>query len=147
MVAHIDVRDVDPDVPASMSPKVVTGLLRDQLGFDGVVVTDSLAMAAVADRYTVAESAVAALTAGADVLLMPPDARLARDAIVAAVGSGDLARERLAQAARRVVALQLYQQSLAQRPDLSVVGTSGSVSKELSSAAVSQCGSVLALTQ
>lgn len=137
MVAHIDVRDVDPGVPSSLSSKVVTGLLRDELGFEGVVVTDSLGMAAVADRYTSARSAVAALRAGADLLLMPPDVRSARDGIVAAVGSGELDRSRLEQAARRVVALQLHQADLAaQRPGLSVVGSSGAVSRSLSAAAV-----------
>lgn len=137
MVAHIDVRDVDPGVPSSLSHEVVTGMLRNDLGFEGVVVTDSLLMAAVADRYTSAESAVAALQAGVDLLLMPPDARAARDGIVAAVRSGELDRSRLTQAARRVVALQLHQGELAAaRPDLSVVGSSAKQSRRLSAAAV-----------
>lgn len=136
MVAHIDVRDVDPGVPSSLSAPVVTGLLRQGLGFEGVVVTDSLAMAAVADRYSPADSAVAALRAGADLLLMPPDARAARDGIVAAVRDGRLDEARLAEAARRVVALQLYQDGLAPPPDASVVGSSAPVSRALSAAAV-----------
>ena len=136
MVAHIDVRAVDAGVPASLSRPVVTGVLRDQLGFEGVVVTDSLGMAAVADRSTAAESAVAALRAGADLLLMPPDARAARDGIVAAVRSGGLPRDRLVEAARRVVALQLYQRSSAQRPALSVVGSRAEASRALSERAV-----------
>jgi beta-N-acetylhexosaminidase len=136
MVAHIDVRDVDPGVPSSLSRKVVTGMLRDDVGFEGVVVTDSLGMAAVADRYTSAESAVAALQAGVDLLLMPPDVRAARDGVVAAVRSGQLDGSRLTQAARRVVALQLHQAALAAtRPDLSVVGSSAKQSRRLSAAA------------
>jgi len=137
MVAHIDVRDVDPGVPSSLSREVVTGLLRDDLGFEGVVVTDALGMAAVADRYSSAESAVAALGAGVDLLLMPPDVRAARDGILAAVRTGELDRSRLRQAARRVVALQLYQSRLVPgRPDLAVVGSSDEVSRALSAAAV-----------
>lgn len=137
MVAHIDVRDVDPGVPSSLSREVVTGMLRRDLGFSGVVVTDSLGMAAIADSYTSAESAVAALRAGVDMLLMPPDPRAARDGIVEAVGSGRLEASRLSEAARRVVALQLYQADLADpAPDLSVVGTSQQVSRQLSAAAL-----------
>lgn len=137
MVAHIDVRDVDPGVPSSLSRTVVTGMLRDDLGFDGVVVTDSLGMAAVTDRYTSAESAVAALRAGVDLLLMPPDARAARDAIVSAIRSGELESSRLRQAARRVVALQLHQAELGRnRPGLSVVGSSSKASRALSASAV-----------
>ena len=136
MVAHIDVRDVDPGVPSSLSRAVVTGVLRDRLGFDGVVVTDSLGMAAIADRYTSGESAVAALAAGSDVLLMPPDPRAARDAIVSAVAEGELDAQRLAEAARRVVALALHQDELAERPGIDVVGTNAAASRELSAAAV-----------
>lgn len=136
MVAHIDVRDVDPGVPSSLSRAVVTGVLRDRLGFDGVVVTDSLGMAAIADRYTSGQSAVAALAAGVDLLLMPPDPRAARDAIVSAVAAGELDAQRLAEAARRVVALALHQDELAERPGIDVVGTHTAASRELSAAAV-----------
>jgi beta-N-acetylhexosaminidase len=136
MVAHIDVRDVDPGVPSSLSQAVVTGVLRDRLGFDGVVVTDALGMAAITDRYASGESAVAALVAGSDVLLMPPDPRAARDAIVAAVATGELEAQRLGEAARRVVALALHGDELTDRPGVDVVGTHGGVSRELSAAAV-----------
>jgi beta-N-acetylhexosaminidase len=136
MVAHIDVRDVDPGVPSSLSRAVVTGVLRERLGFDGVVVTDALGMAAIADRYGPGQSAVAALAAGSDLLLMPPDPRAARDAIVAAVATGELDDERLAEAARRVVALALHQQEQAEPAGIEVVGTHGSASRDLSAAAV-----------
>ena len=136
MVAHIDVRALDAGVPASLSRPVVTGVLRESLGFEGVVVTDSLGMAAVADRYTSSESAVAALRAGADLLLMPPDPRAARDGVVQAVRTGELTRSRLRQAAQRVVALSLYQRSLAEVPDPAVVGSHTAVSRALSAQAV-----------
>ena len=111
MVGHLDVRAVDPHVPSSLSRKVVTGLLRDRLGFDGLAVTDSLQMGAVTGRYGSAASAVRALRAGEDVLLMPPDPRVARAAVAAAVRRGRLPQARLDQAATRMVAWLLHQRA------------------------------------
>ncbi|QNN55026.1 beta-N-acetylhexosaminidase [Nocardioides mesophilus] len=111
MVGHIDVRALDPGMPSSLSRKVVTGLLRDRLGFDGVVVTDSLAMHAVSDRFASGPAAVRALQAGNDVVLMPPSPKLARDGIVRAVREGRLSSARLVQAATRQVALLLHEQA------------------------------------
>jgi beta-N-acetylhexosaminidase len=108
MVGHLDVRAVDPHVPASLSRKVVTGLLRGELGFRGVVMTDALSMGAVSKRYGSAEAAARAVTAGVDVVLMPADARAARAGIVAAVREGRLPRTRLTAAATRFVALLLH---------------------------------------
>lgn len=105
MTGHLDVRVVDPGVPSSLSRKVTTGLLRRDLGFDGLVVTDSLQMGAITRTHASARSAVAALRAGADVLLMPPDPAAARAGIVRAVRSGALEKSRLLQAAARQVAL------------------------------------------
>lgn len=105
MVGHIDVRSVDPGTPSSLSRPLVTGVLRRQLGFEGLVVTDALDMAGVAEGRTSGGTAVDALHAGADVLLMPPDPRAARDGIVEAVRGGDLPRRRLRQAAARQLAL------------------------------------------
>ncbi len=117
MVAHLDVRAVDPQVPSSLSSRVVTGLLRGRLGFRGVAFTDSLQMAAVTDRYGDVGAAVRALRAGEDVLLMPRDPRRARDGIVAAVRGGRLPARRLDQAAVRMVALLLHQRAMtAPRP-------------------------------
>lgn len=111
MVGHIDVRAVDPGVPSSLSRKVVSGLLRDRLGFEGLVVTDALNMGAVTRSHDSAASAVAALRAGADVVLMPPSPQLARDGIVRAVRTGRLDSQRLDQAATRHVALLMHQRS------------------------------------
>ncbi|CAM3889238.1 glycoside hydrolase family 3 protein [Nocardioides zeicaulis] len=105
MVGHLDVRAVDPRVPASLSRRVVTGLLRDELGFGGLVVTDALDMAGVTRGRDPGRNAVQAVRAGADVLLMPPSPAAARAALVRAVRSGDLPRRRLEQAAARQVAL------------------------------------------
>ena len=94
MIGHIDVRAIDPGRPASVSRKVITGLLRRDLGFRGLVVTDSLAMDGVEKQYPGGRGAVAALRAGADVALMPDDAeRRHATAIIRAVRDGRLSRE------------------------------------------------------
>ena len=134
MVGHIDVRAVDPGMPATLSRKVVTGLLRERLDFDGLVVTDSLTMRAITRRFTSAQAAVRSLRAGNDVVLMPVSPRDARDGIVRAVREGRLSSARLVQAATRQVALLLHQQAqgLSTRPP----GSSGGVSARWSSAAL-----------
>lgn len=134
MVAHIDVRAVDPGVPATVSRKVVRGLLRRDTGFRGLAVTDALNMAAVSDRFSGAESAVRALLAGNDVVLMPPSPVAARDGIVAAVRSGRLPRARLEAAAARQIAVLRHQRDL--EPALTrAPGTSGGASYRLSAGA------------
>ncbi|MER5701570.1 glycoside hydrolase family 3 N-terminal domain-containing protein [Micromonospora sp. NPDC002296] len=108
MTGHLLVPALDPELPATLSPRILGGLLRDELGFTGVVVTDAVEMRAVADRYGFAGAAVRALAAGADAICVGGEradedsARELRDAIVAAVVSGELPEERLAEAAQRV---------------------------------------------
>ncbi|HLN77589.1 MAG TPA: glycoside hydrolase family 3 N-terminal domain-containing protein [Nocardioidaceae bacterium] len=134
MVGHIDVRAVDPRMPSSLSRKVVTGLLRRDLGFQGLAVTDALNMGAVTNKYSSGEAAVRALNAGEDVLLMPPSPSAARDAIVRAVQGGSLSRARLEQAAARQIAVLLHQHDL--KPALTrKPGTSGRESYRLSAGA------------
>ncbi len=108
MAGHIDVRAIDPRVPASMSKALVTDVLRTELGFNGLVVTDSLTMAGVQATYDSAHSAVQGLRAGNDVLLMPPSPTAARAGIVSAVKAGRLKRSRLEQAAARQIALLIH---------------------------------------
>lgn len=95
MTAHLLLPSLDTERPATLSQAVLTGLLRQELGFDGLVVTDALVMEAIAARYGAGEAAVLALEAGADLVLMPADATQAIDAIVAAVQSGRLSEARL----------------------------------------------------
>ncbi|MEV1144227.1 glycoside hydrolase family 3 N-terminal domain-containing protein, partial [Micromonospora sp. NPDC049799] len=108
MTGHLLVPALDPELPATLSSRILTGLLRDELGFSGVVVTDAVEMRAVADRYGFTGAAVRALAAGADAICVGGEhadeesARRLRDAIVAAVVSGDLPEERLTEAAKRV---------------------------------------------
>jgi beta-N-acetylhexosaminidase len=108
MTGHLLVPALDPDLPATLSRRVLTDLLRDELGFHGVVVTDAVEMRAVAGTYGFTGAAVRALAAGADAICVGGEhadeetARRLRDGIVAAVVAGDLPEERLAEAAKRV---------------------------------------------
>lgn len=136
MVGHIDVRSVDPGVPSSMSREVVTGLLRERLGFEGLAVTDSLSMAGVQRRYDAARSAVQGLRAGNDVLLMPPSPDAARAGIVRAVRTGSLPRRRLEQAAARMVALLLHSQATPGQRRGRPPGSGRAASRALSAAAI-----------
>ncbi len=96
MTAHIAVPALaPPDLPATLSPAILTDLLRKQLGFKGLVVTDALEMGGIAKGFTTGEACVRALEAGADTLLMPTDADAAVKAVVAAVTSGRLTRQRI----------------------------------------------------
>jgi beta-N-acetylhexosaminidase len=106
MVGHLDVPGLTGDRPASVSPDAIAGELRDRLGFDGLVVTDSLSMDAITDRWPVPDAAVLAVGAGADVALFAglADARPTHDALVAAVADGRLDRDRLRSAAGHVLA-------------------------------------------
>lgn len=122
MSGHLDVRPVDPGVPATFSRAVMTDLLRGQLGFDGVAVTDALEMAP-ARRWPAGEAAVRALLAGNDLLLMPPDLTAAYEGLLAALRDGRLPRERLREAATRVLTLTL-RLAAHPTPDLSVLDSS-----------------------
>ncbi|MFC4115665.1 glycoside hydrolase family 3 protein [Nonomuraea zeae] len=106
MSGHLLVPALDPALPATLSRTVMTELLRGELGFDGMLVTDAIEMQAVADMFAPGEIAVRALGAGVDAIcvgLSTEDSlHEIRDAIVAAVRSGVLPEERLAEAAERV---------------------------------------------
>ncbi|MEV4754384.1 glycoside hydrolase family 3 protein [Micromonospora sp. NPDC049559] len=116
MTAHIVVPALDPSGdPATLSPRILTGVLRGELGFRGVIVTDALNMAAVRQRYGDERVPVLALKAGADQLLMPPDLRLARDAVLRAVAAGELTERRVDESVRRVLTLK-YRRGLTRSP-------------------------------
>jgi beta-glucosidase len=129
MTAHLMLPALDPERPATLSAAVLRQLLRSELGFEGLVVTDALVMEAIAGRYGAGEAAVLALEAGADLVLMPADARAALEAIAAAVASGRLSRSALERAAdRRRRALALLADDPAQpdplaaaRPDTDLI--------------------------
>ena len=110
MVGHLDVRAVDPGVPASTSRRVVTGLLRKRLGYDGVIVTDSMQMAPVLVPSP-EEAVVRAVAAGVDLILMPARLDRAVRAVLGAVKSGRIPQAQVRRSAERVVALSLEQQA------------------------------------
>lgn len=96
MTGHIAVPALAPqDLPATLSRAILTDLLRDRLGFKGLVITDALGMGAIVNGFGAGEAAVRALEAGADTLLMPADPDVAIRAVVAAVQSGRLTRQRI----------------------------------------------------
>lgn len=108
MVAHIKLPNVtDDDLPASLSPSVVQGILRDEMGFDGVVVTDSLEMGAVAKFFSPEEASVMALKAGCDIILMPEDLPRAFDGVKEAVQAGQISESRINESVLRILKLRL----------------------------------------
>lgn len=106
MSGHLDAPALDAGLPATFSRTIMTDLLRGELGFTGVAVTDALNMAP-ARRWSPGEAAVQAMLAGNDLLLMPPDLPAAYAGLLAALDDGTLPRERLVEAATRVVTLRL----------------------------------------
>lgn len=105
MTAHIGVPALDrPEIPATLSAPVLTGLLRKEMGFQGLIVTDALEMGGIAQRFGPAEAAVRALEAGADVLLMPSDPDTAIRGVVEAVRKGRLTEKRIAESVARILA-------------------------------------------
>jgi beta-N-acetylhexosaminidase len=134
MISHIAVESVDPGVPSSLSRQVVTGLLRERIGFTGVAITDALNMGAIVDTYGAGGAAVKALKAGNDVLLMPADVPAAIRAIRSAVRDGRLPRERLEEAAFRMIALLLHQRAGNTTPR--AIGSSARQSLALSRAGI-----------
>ncbi|MGW3017750.1 glycoside hydrolase family 3 protein [Streptomyces longwoodensis] len=108
MSAHILVPALDPDRPATLSRRILTDLLRGELGYQGLIVTDGMEMQAIAATYGIERGSVLAIAAGADAICVggglhdEGTVRLLRDALVAAVRAGDLPEERLADAAERV---------------------------------------------
>jgi beta-N-acetylhexosaminidase len=109
MSAHVAMPGVDAGRirPATMAPNILTGILRDSLGFRGVIVTDALDMGGVVQGSGPEEAAVQALVAGADILLMPPDPVTAVRAVIQAVREGRISETRLDASVRRVLGLKL----------------------------------------
>lgn len=132
MMGHIAVEALDPGVPSSVSPASYQALRG--LGFDGVVVTDAMNMGAIQDEYAPGAASALALAAGADLILMPADVEAAHAAIVAGVRDGSIPRQRLNEAATRVVAMMKYQESISDPADMDVVGSHKQVSRAASGA-------------
>lgn len=113
MVGHLIVPDID-ELPATLSYKITTEMLRNEIHFEGIAITDSLAMSSIADNYGVGDSAVMSIKAGIDMLLDPTDIDTAIDAVVQAVESGDITEDRIDESVRRILTLKEKQGLLSQ---------------------------------
>lgn len=108
MSAHVSIPSVtgSASMPGTLSPAVLSDLLRGEMGFDGLIVTDAMNMAAITRRFGARDAVVRALEAGADIILMPDDPRAAREAVVAAVRSGRVSEARLDRSVARILELK-----------------------------------------
>ena len=103
MVSHLSVPGITGDnTPSSISSIVITDVLRGQLGYNGIVITDAMDMAAITAYYTADQAAVMALQAGADMILMPEDFETAYNGVLEAVNNGTLTEERIDESLRRI---------------------------------------------
>jgi beta-N-acetylhexosaminidase len=118
MVTHEIVQAIDSSKPSSLSYKLVTGILRDKLRFQGVVVTDSLMMEGITAYYTEAQAAVMAIEAGDDLLMgasTPADVATMVEGLKQAVASGEISQQRIDDSVRRILMLK-YQMGLLPLP-------------------------------
>ena len=107
MVGHLTTPKISENgLPASLNPDIINGLLREDLGFDGVVITDSMEMGAIENLYGNADAAVMAVKAGSDILLMPPDVPTAFNAVKNAVENGEISRENIDDSVYRILKLK-----------------------------------------
>lgn len=103
MASHISAPNVTGDnTPASLSGRMITEILRGQLGYQGIVITDAMNMSAITDYYTADEAAVMALQAGVDMILMPEDFEAAYNGVLEAVSNGTLSEERIDESLKRI---------------------------------------------
>lgn len=102
MSAHLQIPALDPNLPATLSPRILTQTLRQDLGFEGLIVTDALVMGAIANRYGHQEAAVLAVEAGADILLMPVDPPGAIQAVCDAVETGRVSPDQIRASVERI---------------------------------------------
>lgn len=110
MIGHIALPNVTGnDLPATLSYEITTGILREMLGFEGLIVTDSMSMAAITSRFSSGEAAVKAIQAGADIILKPDDLADAAKGVLTAVKNGEISEERLNQSVYRILYAKLAQ--------------------------------------
>lgn len=113
MISHVFNRNMDDKYPATLSHNIITGILRERLGWDGVVITDDMHMKAISDHYTLKESLTLTINAGTDMIILSsnipgntsPVSTQAIEAIVSQVRSGDISEERIDESYRRICAL------------------------------------------
>lgn len=108
MIAHISVPNITGDnTPSSLSYRIVTGILKEKLGYKGLIVTDAMNMGAISSNYSSGDSAILAVKAGNDLLLMPKNFREASQAVIQAVRNGDISEERINESVRKIIRAKL----------------------------------------
>lgn len=108
MVSHMTlVNATQEKLPSSLSHEVITGFLKGELGFEGIVITDALNMGAIAKEYANGQAAVYAIKAGADMLLMPPSVEDAKTAVMSAVLSGEITEERINESVEKILKIKI----------------------------------------
>ena len=109
MVSHISVNKVtETSQPASMSKLIMETILREELGFQGIIITDAMDMASITDNYTAAEAAYGAISGGADIVLMPTDLESAYNEILSKVKEGKISEDRLDESVLRILTVKMY---------------------------------------
>lgn len=112
MVAHISVPNVTGDnTPCTLSYKMITEILRGDLGYDGLVITDGMNMGAITEKYSSKEATVKAISAGVDLVLMPEDFHSAVEGVLEAVEQGEITEDRINESVRRILKTKLLMQS------------------------------------
>jgi beta-N-acetylhexosaminidase len=107
MVSHISVSKVtETSEPASMSELIMTTILREELDYGGLIITDAFDMASITEEYTPGEAAVGAFEAGADLILMPQNLPEAYEAVLEKVQSGEITEKRLNDTVQRILQLK-----------------------------------------
>lgn len=109
MVSHAVYPNLDPNIPSSLSRKIITDILRKQIGYTGVVITDDLEMGAVANHYSFADMAVQSILAGSDILLVCHEYEHMQEAyngVLKAVKEGKISQQRLNESVKRVLMLK-----------------------------------------
>ena len=119
MMSHVAYPVLDPSVivsgksgqkiplPASLSKTITTTITREEMGYQGVIITDALGMGAIDQHFEPAEAAVKAIQAGADIILMPKNLEQVMPAVLSAVKNGEITQEQVDQSARRIISLKL----------------------------------------
>ena len=109
MVSHILLKNIDSENPATMSKKIVSDILRDEMNFKGVVISDDMTMAAIMDNYDIGEASVKAINAGVDIILVChgyDNEIKVLTSISEAVNSGEITEERLDESVYRILSLK-----------------------------------------
>ena len=107
MISHMNLPNATTkNVPSSVSKEIVTDLIKNELGYKGIIITDSFSKAAITDEYSADEAAVNAVKAGVDIILMPEDLEKAHSALKDAVESGEISKEQIEESVRKILSLK-----------------------------------------